>query len=84
MASEYEGRAAVMYIDTDMNPELAMMFNIYSIPDTTVVLDIENGNYVYMGSDGATSVRESARFMGLTDKRTLSERLDMAIETREE
>ena len=84
MATEYEGRAAVMYIDTDMNPEFGAMFNVYSIPDSTVILDIEDGNYVYMAHDGATNVREAARFVGVADKGTLSSRLDMAIDAREQ
>ena len=78
---EYEGKASVMYIDTDESPELADFFNIRSIPDTSVIVGVENGEYVYMMRDGTKSTqRESARFIGLTDKKTLAKTLDYAIE----
>ena len=81
LAGEYAGKASVMYIDTEESPELARFFDIYSIPDLCVIVGVENGQYVYMARDGATSnQREYARFLGLTDKQTLAERLDYAIE----
>ena len=81
LAGEYEGKASVMYIDTDESPELASFFNIYSIPDLCVIVGVENGQYVYVARDGTTSnQREYARFLGLTDKQTLANTLDHAIE----
>ena len=81
LAGEYEGKAAVMYIDTDESPELSNLFNVYSIPDSCVIVGVENGQYVYMARDGTTSTqREYARFIGLTDKQTLAKTLDYAIE----
>ncbi|MCL7410320.1 MAG: thioredoxin family protein [Methanosarcinaceae archaeon] len=80
LAGEYAGKATVMYIDTDESPELANFFNIYSIPDLCVIVSVENGQYVYMAEDGTSTRRASARFLGLTDKQTLAERLDNAIE----
>ena len=81
LAGEYEGRAAVMYIDIDESPELSNFFNIVSIPDTSVIVGVKNGQYVYMARDGTTSEqRESAKFFGLTDKNMLAKTLDYAIE----
>lgn len=81
LAEEYEGKASVMYIDTEESPGLAKFFTIRSIPDLRVIVGVENGQYVYMVRDGTTSSqRESARFIGLTDKKTLAKTLDYAIE----
>ncbi|MGP8329867.1 MAG: thioredoxin domain-containing protein [Methanosarcinaceae archaeon] len=81
LAEEYNGRAAVMYIDTDKSPDISNFFNVYSIPDSFVIIGIENGQYIYMARDGTTSTkREYARFIGLTDKQTLANTLDYAIE----
>ena len=81
LAGEYEGKASVLYIDTDGSPELANSFNIRSIPDLSVIVGVENGQYVYVARDGTTSnQREYARFLGLTDKQTLANTLDYAIE----
>ncbi|MGP8336670.1 MAG: thioredoxin domain-containing protein [Methanosarcinaceae archaeon] len=81
LAEEYDGRAAVMYIDIDESPELSNFFNVYSIPDSCVIIGVENGQYNYMVRDGTTSIRrEHARFIGLTDKQTLANTLDYAIE----
>ncbi|MEA1985330.1 MAG: thioredoxin family protein [Euryarchaeota archaeon] len=83
LAKEYEGRAAVMHIDTDASSELAMIFNVYSIPDSCVIVDREEGQYVYMGLDGITdNTRERVRFLGLTNKQILATTLDHAIELR--
>lgn len=81
LAGEYEGKAAVMYIDTDESPELSNFFNVGYIPDTFVIVGVENGQYVYMARDNTTNTqREYARFIGLTDKQTLAKTLDYAIE----
>ena len=81
LAGEYEGKASVMYIDADESPKLSNFFNVRSIPDSCVIVGVENGQYIYMAHDGTISnQRESARFIGLTDKQTLAETLDYAIE----
>lgn len=81
LAGEYKGKATVMHIDTDESPELSTFFNVYSIPDSCVIVGVENKQYVYMARDGTTSTRrEYARFLGLRDKQTLANTLDHAIE----
>ncbi|NIA03147.1 MAG: thioredoxin [Nitrospirae bacterium] len=81
LAGEYKGKATVMNIDTEESPVLSNYFNIDYMPDLCVIVGIENGQYVYMARDGTVSrQREDARFIGLTDKQTLSNTLDYAIE----
>lgn len=83
LAIDYEGRASVMYIDTELTPELASKFSVYSIPDTTVIVDIEDGNYVFMRYDGVREQnRDKARIIGYMEKGTFETILDHAIEDR--
>jgi thioredoxin 1 len=79
----YQDSASFMLIDIKQYPEFATEFGVRVIPDTCIITDIENGKYVYMREDGSKSQeRESARFLGVADKETLSETLDKAIESR--
>ncbi|WP_445476258.1 thioredoxin family protein [Methanococcoides methylutens] len=83
LAIDYEGRATVMYIDTTLSPGLASKFNVYSIPDTTVIVDIEDGNYIFMRYDGVKEQdRNKARVVGYMEKETFETILDHAIEYR--
>ncbi|UGV40860.1 thioredoxin family protein [Methanococcoides orientis] len=85
LARDYEGRATVMYIDTELTPGLGAKFNVYSIPDTTVIVDIEDGNYVFMRYGGVKEMdRNKARIIGYMDKGTFETILDHAIEYRED
>jgi thiol-disulfide isomerase/thioredoxin len=79
----YQGSASFMLIDIKQQPEFAKEFGVISIPDTCIITDIEGGRYMYMRPDGSKSQeRESARFLGVTDKETLSQTLEKAIESR--
>lgn len=83
LAKDYEGRATAMYIDITLSPELASKFNVYSIPDTTVIVDIEDGNYMFMRYDGVKEQdRNKARVLGYVDKEIFETILDHAIEYR--
>ncbi|MEL4305223.1 thioredoxin family protein [Methanococcoides sp. LMO-2] len=83
LALDYEGRATVMFIDTELTPELGARFNVYSIPDTTVIVDIEDGNYVFMRYDGVKEMdRNKARVLGYVDKDVFEIILGHAIEYR--
>ena len=75
----YQDSASFMLIDIKQYPEFATEFGVRVIPDTCIITDIENGKYVYMRQDGSKS-QERERFLGVTDKETLSETLDKAIE----
>lgn len=76
----YQDSASFMLIDVNEYPELETTFEVISIPDTCIIVGIEDGKYMYMRPDGSkSSERTSARFIGVTDKETLSETLDKAI-----
>lgn len=68
LAVEYQGKATIAAIDADKNPELAQYFNTTYIPDSFVIVGIENGTYVYMQENGNVSTdRSKARFVGRND-----------------
>ncbi|WP_048065776.1 thioredoxin family protein [Methanosarcina acetivorans] len=67
LAVEYQGNATIAYMDVDQNPELAEYFGAKTIPDSFVIVDIENGTYVYMQKNGKISTdRNQARIIGLS------------------
>ncbi|NOQ47819.1 MAG: thioredoxin [Methanococcoides sp.] len=81
LARDYEGRASIMYIDTEHTPVLAGKFKYYSIPDTTIIAGIEDGNYLFMRYDCVIDTsRNKARVMGYVDKSVLETILDHAID----
>jgi thioredoxin 1 len=84
IAAEYQDKASVMYIDSRSARSAAVGFDIDYVPDSFVIVDAENGQYIYMGTDGQTTInRSSARFIGLTRKETLEAVLAKAIGVRE-
>jgi thioredoxin 1 len=89
MAAEYSGNATIMAIDTDQSPELTEYFEVKEIPDSCVMIDIENGTYVYMQKNGTVSTdRSQARFIGLNEtvspnETTFEKALDLAILQKE-
>ena len=79
----YKDSASIMLIDTKEYPEFATEFGVVSIPDTCIIEGIKDGKYIYMRQDGSQSPeRTTARFIGVTDKETLSETLEKAIVSR--
>lgn len=79
----YKDSASFMLIDIKQYPEFAKEFGVRVIPDTCIITDIEGGKYIYTRPDGSKSQeRATARFLGVTDKDTLSETLEKAIESR--
>jgi thiol-disulfide isomerase/thioredoxin len=89
MAAEYAGNATVAAIDVDKSPELTEYFGVKGIPDSCVIVGIENGTYVYMQEDGNVSMnRSQARFIGLNEtagpnEETFRKILDLAVLQRE-
>lgn len=80
LAAEYGGKATIMSADIDQSPQLAAYFKINYIPDSFVVVGVENGEYVYMQEDGnVTTDRFQARVMGLMDIQVYEEILDRSI-----
>ncbi len=83
LADEYSGRVTVMQIDADASPELADLFNIYSIPDSCVIVSVQDEKYVYMKQDGTTTTeRFDANFIGFTEKEQLAETMDHALQLK--
>nr|WP_245312933.1 thioredoxin family protein [Methanohalophilus levihalophilus] len=79
----YDGSVYFVHIDVDDHPRLAGTFGVYAIPDTSVIVAEENGQYVYMDYYGNVSSERSAssRF-GPSGVDTLSRVLDMSVDYR--
>jgi len=69
LATEYNGKATIMSIDVDESPTLVNYFGVRSIPDSCVIVGIDNGEYVYRQKEGSvTKDRSKARIIGPKDK----------------
>jgi thioredoxin 1 len=80
LAQEYDGKATIMSVDADNSFEFANYFVINSIPDSSVIVGIENGKYVYIQEDGNISNdRLRSRILGIRDKEEFKKILDLAI-----
>lgn len=83
LASEYGGRVTVMSIDVDQSPKLADYFGVIVVPDSSVIVGIDNGEYVYMREDGSLSKeRFKARILKLKDKELFEQVLDSALKKK--
>jgi len=68
LTAEYRGNATIAFVDVNQNPELAEYFGVEGIPDSCVIMGVENGKYIYMQENGNVSTdRSQARFVGLND-----------------
>lgn len=68
LTAKYDGNATIATVDVDQNPELAEYFGVEAIPDSCVIVGIENGKYVYMQENGNISTdRSQAKVVGLSD-----------------
>ena len=83
LATEYAGKATIMSIDVDKSPKLTDYFGVNSVPDSSVIVGIENNGYVYMQEDGKVSTdRFQSRILGLMDKQDFENVLDLALQNR--
>jgi Thiol-disulfide isomerase and thioredoxins len=81
LATEYSGRATIVSIDITESPDLATYFNIAYVPDTTLIMGIKNGKYVYLQEDGQlTTDRLKARIRGQMEKEVYEERINLALQ----
>ena len=81
LAKEYDGKATIMSVDVDNSFEFANYFVVNSIPDSSVIVGIENGRYVYIQEDGNISNdRLRSRILGIRDKEEFKKILDLAIQ----
>lgn len=68
LTAKYNENATIASVDVDQNPELAEYFKVDVIPDSCVIVDIENGKYVYIQENGNVSTdRSQAKKIGLSD-----------------
>jgi thioredoxin 1 len=82
--ADYEGRVTVASMDIDKSPELADYFGIYVIPDSSVIVGIENGKYIYMQEDGNISDdRSQAKILKIEGKEVYENVLDLALQKKE-
>ncbi|MDK2892748.1 thioredoxin family protein [Methanohalophilus sp.] len=83
LENKYIESVYFVHIDVDEHPRLAGTFGVYLIPDTSVIVMEEDGQFLYMGYDGNVSTdRLTSRAIGLTDADALSSILDMSIDYR--
>ena len=69
-----------MSIDVDQKPELRDYFGVHYIPDSSVIMGIENGEYVYMQENGNVSKDKSqASIVGLKDEKVFEKVMDLAL-----
>lgn len=80
LAAEYTGKATVMSVDIDISQNLSNYFASSYIPDSFVVVGLEDGEYVYMQENGSvTTDRFQARVLGVRDKQAFEDLLDRAV-----
>jgi thiol-disulfide isomerase/thioredoxin len=81
LATDSKGKVAIISVDVDQSPELADYFEVNSVPESYMILGIENGEYVYMQEDGnVTRDRFKARILGSRDKQVLTNVLNLALQ----
>ena len=80
LATEYKGKTTIMSADIDKSSELADYFEVDSIPDSSVIVSIKDGKYVYMQQNGKTTTdRSKASIIGLNDKKVFEKILNLAL-----
>jgi thioredoxin 1 len=81
LATEYAGKATIMSVDINKSPKIAEYFGVEFIPDTSVIVGIENGAYVYMQNNGnITKDRSQARIIGLNSKQVYENIMNLALQ----
>lgn len=80
LATEYSGKATIASIDITESPDLDSYFEIGYVPDTSLVVGIEDGDYVYMQENGTvTKDRFQARIQGQMEKEVYENRINLAL-----
>lgn len=80
LATEYNGKATIASIDITESPDLEAYFEIGYVPDTSLIVGIEDGDYVYMQEDGTvTKDRFKARIQGQMEKEVYENRINLAL-----
>jgi thioredoxin 1 len=80
MATEYQGKVTIMSSDVDKSPQIADYFGVESMPDSCVIVGVNNGQYVYMKQNGQTTTdRSQARIIGFNSKDVFEKVINLAI-----
>jgi thioredoxin 1 len=80
LATEYSGKATIASIDITESPDLETYFEIGYVPDTSLIVGMENGKYIYMQEDGkVTKDRFQARIQGQMEKEVYENRINLAL-----
>jgi thioredoxin 1 len=80
LATEYSGRATITSIDITESPDLEAYFEIGYVPDTSLIVGIEDGDYVYIQENGTvTKDRFQARIQGQMEKQVYEDRINLAL-----
>jgi thiol-disulfide isomerase/thioredoxin len=79
----YGNQVKFVYIDSDKQPQLATQFNVYYIPDMTVIVKKDSKGYNYVTRYGTqTYDRREAMMIGFTPKEVLEVPIKQAIKLR--
>ncbi len=83
LAAEYGDQVAFVYINTDKQPQLSNYFNVYYIPDMTMIVSSDNGKFTYLTRWGTlTNDRQEAMMVGPTSKNVLEVTIQDALRLR--
>ena len=83
LAAEYGDQVAFVYINTDKQPQLSNYFNVYYIPDMTMIVSSDNDKFTYLTRWGTlTNDRQEAMMVGPTSKNVLEVTIQDALRLR--
>lgn len=83
LASDYAGKVTFLFVDATENRDMARAFQVSGVPQMDVIASKTDGKYVYVDKDGKTTDSlASSKFIGLTQKDTLTTALDAAVHAR--
>ena len=83
LAAKYEDKVAFVYIDSDKQPQLSNYFNVYYIPDMTMIVSSDNSKFTYLTRWGTlTNDRQEAMMVGLTSKNVIEVTIQDALRLR--
>lgn len=83
LAAKYGDRMYFVYINVDAQNELASQFNIYYIPDMSIIVKSDGDKNIYLTRSWTlTDNRMDARFIGYTSKGELEVCIQNALKYR--
>ncbi|MCD4844188.1 MAG: thioredoxin family protein [Methanosarcinales archaeon] len=83
LIAQYGNQVKFVYIDSDKQSQLATQFNVYYIPDMTIIVKKDSKGYNYVTRYGTqTYNRQEAVIFGFTPKEVLEVPIKQAIKLR--